>query len=575
VGRLARPKDAWLALAAGAIALAVYLTGNPGPSSYDSAPNSLLAFNLFENQRLDFDRFRGGFFDALHGGYAFVEAPSGRLTSLFPVGTAIVTLPIYGAFEVVRRASGDVPPITSPAFEPLRRQYERIAAALVAALSVALFFLCAREITDTAGAATTTVVYGFATSMWSTASQALWQHGPVNLFVLAVVYALFRAVRARAPAPNAAWLAAAGCCAGLLPVIRPTAILFTIAAAIFAGLAFRARGWWFGAALAAGLAPGIAWNVSFFHALLGGYATNARAYDFAPGHALAALAALLVSPSRGLFIFSPVLVFAIAGAVRLRRVRDPNASLVALLGCACAVLVVQYAFFRYWWAGFAYGPRFLTDIAAVGALLVAYALPAKPRSFAAAAFALTLAFSIAVQFAGIASGPAGSDWNAVPVSIDREPERVWPVADNQIARNLRATWVRFFAWDVARSPAYRRGLHVDVVAFADGTATIGNAGRSRVYGYDSGVYVGQMRVRVRIVDARGRVAPDGELYVLGSPSMGERATASGALATPFVPGIDRLECDVVLVGEGLEAPGESAAATRKNRCTANAKEVVP
>ena len=30
--------------------------------TYDSAPNSLLAFNLLENHRLDFDAFAGGYF---------------------------------------------------------------------------------------------------------------------------------------------------------------------------------------------------------------------------------------------------------------------------------------------------------------------------------------------------------------------------------------------------------------------------------------------------------------------------------------------------------------------------------
>jgi hypothetical protein len=586
VRRLPRPNDVCLALAAGAAALAVYLAGGPGPASYDSAPNSLLAFDLLEDHRLDFDRFRGGYLAAAGGGYAFVEAPNGHLASVFPIGTAIVTLPVYGALEIARRAAGDAPPIASPAFEPQRRGDERLAAAIVAALAAALCFLCAREIAGLGAALVTTAVYAVATPLWSTASQALWQHGPVNAVVLAMTYALFRAGRASEPAAGAGWVAAAGLCAGLLPVIRPTAVLFSLAAAIFVFTALRARGWWFVAAALAGVAPGVAWNAGFFHSVFGGYDANARAYAFAPLPALAALGALLVSPSRGLFVFSPVLLFAAAGAVRAWRSPGRNARLVVLLALASVALAVQYAFFRYWWAGYAYGPRFLTDVAAPAALALAYAVPKTLRSPVAAAFATAFAFSAAVQFAGTASGAAGSDWNAVPVSIDRAPERVWAVADNQIERNLRATYVRFFAWDVARTPAYLRGLHVRVRALSPAvaraargstiaaTARVRNDGPSRAYGYAGGVYVGQLRVRVRIVDARGRLVSEQALYVRGSPSSGEQAAAIGTLTMPPVPGTYTLVGDPVLVGIGPAASGESAAGVRKRRRSAATKEVV-
>jgi hypothetical protein len=587
VSRLPRPNDLFLALAAGAVALAIYLASGPVPGSFDSAPNSLLAFDLMEAHRLDFDRFRGGYFDALGGGYAFVEAPNGRLASVFPIGAAIVTLPVYGALEIARRAAGDVPPITAPAFEPQRRADERLAAAIVAALSAALCFLCAREIAGVGAALLTTAVFALATPMWSTASQALWQHGPVNAAVLAMTYALFRAGRAREPAAGNGWVAAAGLCAGLLPVIRPTAALFSFAAAIFVVTALRPRAAWFATAALIGVAPGVAWNAAFFHSVFGGYDANARAYAFAPLPALGAFGALLVSPSRGLFVFSPVLAFAVAGAVRAWRSPERDARLVVLLALASVALAVQYAFFRFWWAGYAYGPRFLTDVAAPAALALAYAVPKTLRSPAAAAFAAAFAFSVAVQFAGTASGAAGSDWNAVPVSIDRVPERVWDVADNQIVRNVRATWVRFFAWNVARTPAYVRTLHVRVVAFVPDVArvargaTIGararvrNDGPERAYGYAGGVYVGQLRVRVRILDARGRLVSEQALYVRRSPPAGTDAGAVGLLTMPALPGTYTLRADPVLVGIGTPAAGgESATAARKFDRSAVTKEVV-
>jgi hypothetical protein len=530
-----------------AASFAIY-TSNPAPLvSYDTAPNSLLAFNLFENHRLDLDRFRGGYLAASGGGYAFVEAPNGHLTSMFPVGAAIVTLPLYVLLEFARRDRAHVPSLETAAFEPSRRRFERLAAAAVAALSVALFLLCALEIASVWPAAVATAVYALGTSLWSTASQALWQHGPVNLLVLVMAYAFFRANRSRQAAHVVAWLVAAGICAGLLPAVRPPAALFSLAGLVFTAWTFRERSGWFVAALALGVAPGLAWNAYFFHSVFGGYAPNLAAYAAGPS-AFAAFAALLVSPSRGILVFSPVLAFAAIGVARAWRVRDRNARLVVLLAAACVALVVQYACFRYWWAGFAYGPRFLTDVVAVAALLLAYAMPMRAR--VAAAFAVAFAFSVGVQFVGVNSGAAGSDWNAIPVSIDVRPDRAWQIDDNQIERNARATYYRLFAWNLAATPEYRRGLGASIAALSPTSAQVVNDGRSTMYGYDSGVYLGQLRVLVRVLDARRHVYSEQELYVRGSPRPGERSPVAGRLAMPAQPGVYVFEFTPTLVGGG-------------------------
>jgi hypothetical protein len=535
----------FLCVAAIVAASFAIFTSNPAPVvSYDTAPNSLLAFNLWENHRLDLDRFRGGYLAASAGRYAFVEAPNGHLTSLFPVGAAIVTLPLYAVFELARRDRAHVPPLETAAFEPLRQRFEKLAAAAVAAVSVGVFLLCALEIASAWPAAVATAVYALGTSLWSTASQALWQHGPVNLLVLVMVYTLFRANRSRDGTRVVVWLVAAGLCAGLLPVVRPPAALFSLGGSIFAVWTFRERSGWFVAALALGAAPGLAWNAYFFHSPLGGYAPNLAAYALGPS-ALAAFGALLVSPSRGILVFSPVLAFAALGVARARHAHDRNARLVLLLAAACVALVVQYACFRYWWAGFAYGPRFLTDIVAVAALLVAYAIPRYP-----AAFVPALLFSVGVQFVGVNSGAAGSDWNAVPVSIDERPNRAWQLGDNQIERNARAAYYHLFAWNIAATPEYRRDLGASIAATSPASIRVVNDGRSTIYGYDSGVYAGQLRVLVRVLDARRRVYSEQQLYVRGTPRPGERSPVDGQLALPARPGLYVFEFTPMLVGGG-------------------------
>jgi hypothetical protein len=534
---------------------AIYTSNGTFMGSYDSLPNSVLVPNALQTGRLDFDRFRATYRGS-PAEYAFVEAPNGHLTSIFPIGTALVSAPIYLAYAVAAKATGaPQPDLTAPAFEPLRERDEKAAAAFVAALSVALFLACALLLGTPVQAALATLVYAFCTPIWTIAAQALWQHGPVNLAVLAMIYALLRAARATRPPARAAWLAAAGVAAGLLPVIRPTAALFTLAALLFAAGAYRARAGWFVAGLALGIAPGVAWNLGFFYTLVGGYGGNARAFGSDPRHAAAAFAALLVSPSRGFFVYAPVLAFAFVGAWRALRNRTRDGMLLASLALACVMLAGLYACFDYWWAGYSYGPRFLSDASGVAALLLVGVIPTT-ASLATGAFAATAFASLVVQFAGANGGAAGSEWNAVPISIDFAPQRVWQLHDSQIERNVRGAYDRFFppvpvgpasATVTALHTAWRTSAGGDTYLVA--RATVVNDGSTPLFGYASGRYDGQLRVRVRLVDVRGSAPlPDQAIFVAPTIAPGASATATGLVRGARPSATYRTVWEPVIVG---------------------------
>jgi len=146
-------------------ALIVYVSNGQMMSSYDSAPNSLLAFNVLERHALDFDPFRKSYFEKLGGQYAFTEAPTGHLTSVFPIGTAILTFPLYAGFYLGEVRGGGAPAITSPSFEWRRQHYEKEAAAAVAALCVLLFLMCALILATPFQAVIATITFTLATSI--------------------------------------------------------------------------------------------------------------------------------------------------------------------------------------------------------------------------------------------------------------------------------------------------------------------------------------------------------------------------------------------------------------------------
>jgi hypothetical protein len=251
---------------------------------------------------------------------------------------------------------------------------------------------------------------------------------------------LFAALDARPSRRLLPWLVLAGLCAGFLFVVRPTALVFSAAGLAFALWEFRRGAWPFVAGAALGILPGIVWNERTFGTLLGAYAQNADAYAFTWPQFSNAFAALLVSPGKGLFVFTPIAVFSLIGLWRALRAQTPQSRLLVALSAASFVLLLQYSFFSRWWGGTSYGPRYLTDVACVLALLLAYAIPARPAG--RVAFGVLLAASIAIQFVG-ANGEEFGRWSALPVSVDVQPSRVWSLADTPIARDAQATFRRY------------------------------------------------------------------------------------------------------------------------------------
>jgi hypothetical protein len=72
------------------------------------------------------------------------------------------------------------------------------------------------------------------------------------------------------------------------------------------------------------------------------------------------LAALLVSPYRGLLIYSPIVLGAAAGLLATRR-GSPERQLGSIGFAALGVVTLFFAGFHFWAGGHAWGPRFLTS----------------------------------------------------------------------------------------------------------------------------------------------------------------------------------------------------------------------
>ena len=314
-----------------------------------------------------------------------------------------------------------------------------LTAALLSAGSVLAVYLTALAFLSRARAIALAALYGLGTCVWTISSQALWQQTAELFFLSLGVLCLARGegVWVRGFAAGMALSAAAAC--------RPTAAIVVLAAAAFLAVSHRrALLAYMGGALPAVLAL-LAYNLYYFGSPLdfGQISAGAAVAQWKTGSPdvwqtplWLGAAGLLVSPSRGLLIYTPFFAAAFAGAIIVWR----DARYVALRFLTVAVPLLWLPAFAWfdWWGGWTYGYRPIVDSAPLLAALCIPALACLRAPALRGAFAAAAAWSIFVQILGVTNYSPGA-WNAqrqdgTPANIDlpEHRERLWSFRDWQI-----------------------------------------------------------------------------------------------------------------------------------------------
>jgi hypothetical protein len=150
----------------------------------------------------------------------------------------------------------------------------------------------------------------------------------------------------------------------------------------------------------------------------------------------------LFSPSRGLFVYSPVLLFSISGFfIALRDVERNPLSLAFGLIIVGHMIVVANA--SMWWAGHSYGPRFTTDILpflvyfmSCNLYLVCTADTGIKKIILSGICGLALISAIIHAQGALSKKP--HMWNVDPVNIDEKPDHAWDWSDPQFLRAIQS-----------------------------------------------------------------------------------------------------------------------------------------
>lgn len=411
----------------GALALAnLHVVWSP-----DVVPNSLFAFSVIREGNVDYDEFtfieRDAYFFRACGESTATEPPrQDRICSIFPPGAAILALPLFAPAALAGADPEDL---------GLQLLLGKLAGALWSAGAAVLLIAAMGRLTTPRWALLLGLLFLLATSVRTVASQALWQHGAVLLLLCAALWVLVRLFTGERV--SAAALFGAGLALGFAIAVRQTSVAFAAAAMLALALAGGpsrsvVRPW---ALLAVGVfigaLPLFAYNaLAFGDPIEQGYGTTLFTTPIWEG-----LYGLLLSPSRGIFVYSPFLLFALSPLLFSWRAPGQGhvAPLLAMFALAALALILLYALYAEWWGGRVFGARFLSDALPVLFLALAWAGP--PRGVAAWAFGIAAAWALLLHNA--AAFAYDASWDTLPTSVNHDPSRLFVWGDPQWLSVLR------------------------------------------------------------------------------------------------------------------------------------------
>jgi hypothetical protein len=400
-----------------------------------------LPFGILRHGSLLFDPILGFAGEGRAAPAWLLTNPAGHAVSMYPVVLPVLATPLYlPAFVYLQTRGWDVPRVQQAA-----RIMEKITASLLAAAAAALMYLLLRRRADRGAALLLTLAFAFGTTTWVISSQALWQHGLAELLMVGALLLL------TGPCTAGRALAVGALCT-LIAGNRPPDVILAAALGLYAlRWAGRRRVLLLAAGGAVPLALLVTYNLALVGNLGGGYlaaaypspggkpaggaAASLRAFF---GHGMAAgIAGMLVSPARGLLVFSPFLLFLPFG---FRRTLGPpdrrDRELTLYLAAAMAIQVALYAK-GDWRAGASWGPRWLTDMVPLLVWMLGPVV-ATLRGAGRAAFAVLAAASIAIEAVGAFwyTGASEAAIHAVHPGTG-EMSGVWPPANAPFIAELR------------------------------------------------------------------------------------------------------------------------------------------
>jgi len=367
-----------------------------------------------------------------------IEKINNHYYNYFPIGPTLLSVPLILGADILGQTT-----IFQTSYKNLFHKdlpvnfilhyysrFEMYFASIITALSALFLFLWIQSISTPVTALLLTIIFAFGTSTWSTASRAMWQHGPSLLFITLSLYLLEIAKKKQY------FLYLAGCALALTYIMRPTNSLIIVGLSVYVLYTYKKDALRFFAGTLPITIGFLIYNFSKYNNYLSPYYLPNR-LGFGP-HFLEAIAGNLVSPARGLFIFSPILLFSLYGIYIKIKEKTWNFFDTVCLG----IIILHWisiSSFNHWWGGFSFGPRFFTEMIPffiyflIPVIKQISSMTKIKKIIFTTCFAILLTTSILIHGIG-ANIWSTCLWNSTPINIDEAPERIWDWSDLQFLR---------------------------------------------------------------------------------------------------------------------------------------------
>ncbi|MFH0924025.1 MAG: hypothetical protein V1872_00065 [bacterium] len=389
----------------------------------DSTPANFLPLSIIKEFNLDLNEFPFLYKDQLS---YFLSSYKGHLYSNYSVITSILAVPVY----LVPYYTGRIRDIPDVLF------LAKLSASILASLSVIFLLLAVLKLTNSEFKAFFIAsLYALATSTWTISGQALWEHTSGQFFLAA---ALLFIVLVK---DNLKHFYIAGIFSALACVSRLNNTILVICFTVFIVMRYKRRSWRFFIFPIIIAIWHFTLNFLYFGSFLGGTGVLTRQAIFRQhvkggfnGDILKGFLGILISPSRGLLIFSPWLIFCFLGIV-LVWIKGYDL-LFKCVSIGIVGTVLLFSKFTTWWGGLCYGPRYLVDMLPLLSIFTIFIIDEiRRRKIMAIIFGILIIYSIGIQLIGafFYSG----DWYYSPTNVDHDHERLWDWNNNEIIYSLK------------------------------------------------------------------------------------------------------------------------------------------
>lgn len=411
--------DRWFLIALGVISILIVYTSPVRKAHYydqsDPGGTLLTAQSILQNGSISLDSY--GSVNAMSTYYRYrIFTRHGHLYYYFPIGTPLLSVPFVA---VARLAGLDMTETDDDA----RLQAWLIALTLTL-ITILTYCLCRTRLRESVSFLLT-LIFIFGTSIASSCGTALWNFNFELVFMLLASNLLFLILQA--DGRQRRWPSVLlGVTLFMAYLCRPSAAIFVLGVIIVLLLRRRMRDAGL-TVLVLVLLSGffIAFNMYVFCSALPPYYDLGRLSGMRDRNGiLVAFTGLLLSPSRGIMVFSPfVIPVWLTGWFFLRR----DSSLLLFAYGWSILQTISLSRFYHWWGGHCFGPRLMTDLVPA-LLLIAILTLARLKGWRRGVYLtlliLTGTASIAINTGQGLFNPSTIRWNYYP-DIDTHQDNLF------------------------------------------------------------------------------------------------------------------------------------------------------